>query len=505
MKIIREKSIGKFAIMINILFFVSFISFSMLRIQVYASTVSENTVSGQLTLQETEAVTGAVTDIDLGDYSSTMTVGEKQLLSVTILPQTLTSPNIVYSSDNESVVTINAMGRISAISVGKAKITVSCGNIVRSFDLTVKETEDSKDIKINVSDIEISNDSNELEINKTLNLSATVLPADATDSKLTYSTSNSAIATVSSTGVIKGVSSGNVEIIVNAGGFSKKITILVKAATVSIKLNTNYLVLKKGDSFQLEGNAVPEQAKQTISYKSADETIASVTQEGKVTAKDTGNTTILVTNGDMTNAVTVIVNASGVVQTSVTANEENNQMNISEQETSFKNLLEQNNQIEISSEDYPLIKRGMLKSLYESKKVMVIKGSEYTLILDGKEIVNYNNQLDTKLKVAKTEKGLELVLNDNQNLPGSVLLKMTSENENEYNYMYLYNAVKDKYQMIKTDNLSNIKIDTAGKYLLTEKKLNGMSFSIFVIIGFVLAVIILAGIYIGVKKKHWFW
>lgn len=463
-------------------------------------TVNASTQTLNSSVQDT---TGVVTDIDLGDYNTTMSVGGKQLLSITLLPQTVTSQTINYASDNESVATINAMGKISAVSAGATKITVSCGNIAKSFELTVKESEVSTEAKVNVTDIEISDYKDELEVDKTLNLTATVLPSTATDSKLTYTTSDAAIATVSSTGVVKGIAPGNVDITLTAGGFSKKISILVKIATSSIELSTNYLVIKNGDTCQLSGKAVPEQAKQAITYKSADERIASVSGDGKVTARDIGNTTILVSNGDMTSAVTVIVNDSVAVQTTAIINGEASVGKITEQEVSFINLLSQNNRIEIKAEEYPVITNIMLKNLYESGKTMIIKGDNYTMVLEGKDIVNCNNQLLTGLTVTKTANGLELVLNDNQNLPGAVTFQV--DDGSQYNYMYLYNTGKDRYEKLKVDNFSNIKIDTAGKYLLTEKKLNGISVSLFVVIGFVIVVAGLTGVYIAVKKKHWFW
>ncbi len=450
-----------------------------------------------------EDTTGVITDIDLGDYNATMSVGEKQRLYITLLPQAATSQTINYASDNESVATINALGRISAVSAGITKITVSCGSIAKSFELTVKESAVSTEVKVNVTDIEISEYKEELEVDKTLNLTATVLPSTATDSKIIYSTSNAAIATVSSTGVIKGIAPGTVDITLSAGGFSKKISLLVKMATSSIELNTNYLVLKNGDTYQLNGKAVPEQAKQTITYKSADERIASVTSDGKVTARDIGNTTILVSNGDMTNAVTVIVNASDIAQTTVAMMGEDSAGKTTNLETAFINLLSKNDQIEINVNEYSVITSAMLKNLYESAKRMIIKTDDYIMVLDGKDIVNCNNELATGLTLTKTENGMELVLNDSQNLPGIVSVQMT--NGNQYKYLYLYNAGKGKYENIKVDNLSVIRIDTAGKYMLTEKKLNGISLSLLVVLGFATIVIILSGVYIVVKKKHWFW
>ncbi|OYO87148.1 hypothetical protein CG709_14325, partial [Lachnotalea glycerini] len=71
--------------------------------------------------------------------------------------------------------------------------------------------------------------------------------------------------------------------------------------------------------------------------------------------------------------------------------------------------------------------------------------------------------------------------------------------------LYLYNETKNKYQKLKADDLSNISLDTAGKYMLTKDKLSNISISVVVII---LVVVILLGLviaYIAIKKQYWFW
>ena len=67
---------------------------------------------------EEETKTIKAEELDLGDYSTTMIVGEKQLLTVTILPYDATETSVTYSSSNETVATINGMGRITAVSIG---------------------------------------------------------------------------------------------------------------------------------------------------------------------------------------------------------------------------------------------------------------------------------------------------------------------------------------------------------------------------------------------------
>lgn len=87
------------------------------------------------------ATTIVVTDLDLGDYSSEMTVGTNQLLSITVLPFDATNQTVTYKSSNTQVATVNAMGRIVAVAKGNAVITVQAGSVKKELTIKVKEEE----------------------------------------------------------------------------------------------------------------------------------------------------------------------------------------------------------------------------------------------------------------------------------------------------------------------------------------------------------------------------
>ena len=269
---------------------------------------------------ETTSAEIVANEIDMGDYSDTMTVGEKQLLSVTVLPLDATNQTVTYSSSNTEVATVNGLGRISAVSVGTTTITANCNGITSSINITVVE---KKDDKVEVTNIEISNHEDEVNVDETISLSATVLPSDATDSTVTYTSSNENIATVNSSGEVKGISVGTVTIAIKAGKITKNETIKVVVSTKSIIMNNDYLILKPGEEFTLSGVVFPSDAPQTLSYKSTNTKIATVSAGGCVTAVAVGNATIIVSNGDYQAAVSVIVNTSNKT---TDVNEENEEL-----------------------------------------------------------------------------------------------------------------------------------------------------------------------------------
>ena len=83
-----------------------------------------------------------------------MVEGEKQLLSVSILPVGAMGRKISYSSSDQSVASVNGFGRIHALSEGTTNITVKCGEKENSFQLTVKK---KKSVTIEISDYEAAN------------------------------------------------------------------------------------------------------------------------------------------------------------------------------------------------------------------------------------------------------------------------------------------------------------------------------------------------------------
>lgn len=428
-----------------------------------------------------------VSEIDLGDYEEQMTVGDKQLLSVTALPENAEETILVYKSSNVNVATINSMGRITALAVGNTTITVTAGKVKQSFELKVVEKEDTT---IPVTDIEIADYETELEVGKTTTISGTVLPSNATDSTITYISSNVSVATVTSTGEVKGISSGDVVITLTAGGVSRTANLKVKVATTGITLNKDYLVLKRGETYQLSAKVTPEDASQTITYKSADSNVATVSEKGVVVGKKTGTTTVIVSNGDSSVAVSVIVNQSVNDKKQQQDSEETENQNIE-----YKDIILASEQAKIDSE--------MLKNLYETKTLLKIEGNGYFITIDGNDIVNYDNEFSTDISMQYEEGNISFCLNNGNELCGAVTLYLE---EVSGKYLYLYNESKEKYERIECKNSEELKLTTAGTYQIRETKLKSNQYILvyMVIIGGVVLLIGM-GVYILVKKKYWFW
>ncbi|PKM95149.1 MAG: hypothetical protein CVU84_07450 [Firmicutes bacterium HGW-Firmicutes-1] len=443
-------------------------------------------------------------EIDLGDFQEKMKVKDKQMLGATVIPTNAVDQTITYSSSNDYVATVNSLGRITALSVGTAIITVKCGVAEKSFVLTIKE----EDIKY-VTDIELGNYEKEIYIDKTQTLSATALPATAENGAIKYSSSDPSIATVLSNGEIKGISKGKVIISIKAGDVTKEIEITVKASTKKIELNSTYLVLKKGDTIKLNAKAMPMDAEQEITYRAVDASIADVTPEGKIIAEDVGNTFIIVSNGDISKAVTVIVNKVGTVSREADIVEIINDDEVAYADLSDKDKelilgMKYHDELLVEAREYKLVSKEILKKLLETSSKLTIKGENYSMTVNGSEIINFENKLETNIELIKKANGLSFVLNNGNNLPCSVAVSFEGE-AIEGRFVYLYNEKKEKYQLLETNNIKNMVLDEAGEYLLTIEKISKFKLSIvlLMIAGGVAAIIGI--IFILMKKKYWFY
>ncbi|HZK34624.1 MAG TPA: Ig-like domain-containing protein, partial [Bacillota bacterium] len=237
-----------------------------------------------------------------------MIVGETQLLYITVIPIEVDDQTLSYASSDLEVARVNGIGRISAMAEGSTTITVSCGDISESFNLEVSSITEEPDTTIAVTDIELQDFNDELHVGETITLSPTVFPIDATDQSITYKSSDAAIATISPSGIIEGISGGKVTIYISAGDYTKEVPLNVKVKTSGIKVNRDYILLKPGKVFTLESRVVPSNASaKIIKYKSLDTQIATVSKNGLIEAIDNGYTSIIVSNDEISTVVTVIV------------------------------------------------------------------------------------------------------------------------------------------------------------------------------------------------------
>ena len=168
---------------------------------------------------------------------------------------------------------------------------------------------------VSVSGIALDIHNAELSIADTLQLTATITPADATNKNVVWTTSNEAVATVSASGMVTAVAAGQVVIFATTedGNYTDSCSIVVTVPVETIKLNTDTVKLNVGETFQMVAVVYPENAtNKDIVWTIENESIATIDENGLITAVSEGVTGITATaadNPDIWVSANVIVSA----------------------------------------------------------------------------------------------------------------------------------------------------------------------------------------------------
>ena len=236
---------------------------------------------------------------------------------------------IEWTSSDESVATVDATGMVVAVSAGETDITANVKDSEMSAvcKVTVKVT--AKDITVPDSlDVKL-NDGNETSIE------ATVSPTDATGVEVSYASTDEAIATVDKDGRVQVLQPGECDITTTLMQDGEKVTektTHVKAfyEVESITLDSNEGKLTVGNSHTIKATVAPEEiADETIvTWTSSDEKVATVDENGKVTAIAAGEATITANAGEKSTTYKLTVQAKKVVQ-NTTSNKSSNKGNTS--------------------------------------------------------------------------------------------------------------------------------------------------------------------------------
>lgn len=242
-----------------------------------------------------------VKSISLSKTSITLNEGQEQTLIPTVNPSNAADKSLNWSSSDTSVATVDADGKVTAVSKGMATIKAT------AKDGSGKYASCSVIVIRPVSSIRLNNSSLVLyrgTSNVTETLTATVTPSDASNTTVSWTSSNTSVAMVSSSGVITGKAKGTATITVTAkdgNGARATCKVEVRQFVTSITLDKTSLSLEIGDEASITVSSIlPDNANdKSVTWSSSDNTIASVDNSGKVTAKAKGgNATIKATAND---------------------------------------------------------------------------------------------------------------------------------------------------------------------------------------------------------------
>lgn len=211
----------------------------------------------------------AVQSVILNTTSLSLQPGESASLNGTVQPDNATIHSVSWKSSNDNVATVSQEGNVTAVSEGNCVITVTVGGVKAECDVTVAI------VRIPVTSVSINQTSADLLVGETLQLTATVLPDNATDKTVTWTTSNADVASVDN-GLVTAMTAGDAIITASSGDYSATCTVNVSVpfsyggmcmealtgGTVSIS-NPNGLTIE----YKVENNDWESANSTTISIK----------------------------------------------------------------------------------------------------------------------------------------------------------------------------------------------------------------------------------------------
>ncbi len=250
-----------------------------------------------------------VTSITLDHTSETIDIGDTFTITATILRTDATDTTISWTSSDEGIATVDSSGLVTGIAAGTATITATTSNnLAASCSVAVQ------DATVEVTSITLDLSENEIYTGDTFTIKAEILPTDATDKTISWTSSDESIATVDSNGLVTGITTGKATITATtSNNYSATCEVTVENKTIEvtgISLSETAITIYVDDTYDLVATIEPEDATdQTVLWSTAADTIASVSTSGTVTAIAVGETTITATASSGDNAtctVTVI-------------------------------------------------------------------------------------------------------------------------------------------------------------------------------------------------------
>ena len=268
-----------------------------------------NGTSKEITVTVTAVpVTDIVFDPALPGNPLPLSVGGTCPIHAKVQPENATDKNLAYTSDDEGVASVDARGLITAKAVGSAKITIKASNGV-SKEITVTVT--TTHIPVTGIALRSGETAISVENGATRQIGAYVVPENATNKNLTYSSDDETVAFVNDKGEITAKQDGSTVITITAADdptVSKKVTLTVTKAPVrvtSIEFNpplpTEPIELFLNEIYKFDAKAMPEEAEnRKLKFKTSDHRIAWLEDidKGWVKADGEGEATVTITSDD---------------------------------------------------------------------------------------------------------------------------------------------------------------------------------------------------------------
>ena len=269
---------------------------------------------------------GAVTGITLSQHELTLVKGATATLTATVIPADAPNKNFSWKSDNEAIAKVEN-GVVTAVSKGETiiRVTTEAGHRTDECKVIVKEESDP----VAVTGVKLAYNDLTLKIGKSFTLVATIEPANATNKAVTWSSSNSTVASVTNKGVVQAKAAGTADITVTTadGGHTATCSFTVTAEDVpltGLKISPSEKHIKVGQASTLDVKYEPVTAThKEVMWETSNAAIVTVDQDGNLKGVAVGEATITVKSKKdeaIKSTCKVVVESASSVEDAVFAN-----------------------------------------------------------------------------------------------------------------------------------------------------------------------------------------
>lgn len=224
--------------------------------------------------------------VKLSKTKAVIEKGKTLTLKATITPSDLPDKSVTWESSNTKVATVTSAGKVKGVKTGTA--TITC---------TSNSTGAKATCKVYVGCVKLDKTEVSILKGKTTTLTATVYPSSLKDKSVTWESSNTAVATVTSAGKVDGVEAGTATITCTSNATGLKATCTVAVVNGFVKLNKTEAYVEKGKTMTLKAKVTPETLEdKNVTWESSDPKIVKVSSAGKIKGVKYGTATITCTS-----------------------------------------------------------------------------------------------------------------------------------------------------------------------------------------------------------------
>ena len=239
-----------------------------------------------------------------------MSIGATVQLSATVMDengQPVEDAVVTWRSSDEDVVTVNDQGLVSAVANGMTQVTARSGNAEATVPVSVMQSAASLSIEPSSATL--------MSIGATVQLSATVLDENGqpvADAVVTWQSSDETVATVNDQGQVTAVGNGMTQVTARSGSAEASVPVSVMQSASSITIEPRMATLMSiGATVQLSAMVLDDNGQPVedavVTWRSGDETVATVNDQGQVTAVGNGVTQVTARSGSVEASVPVSV------------------------------------------------------------------------------------------------------------------------------------------------------------------------------------------------------